>query len=196
MSKKNEVIAVGRVTSIKQSTSGKTVLTIVTQNGKNDVYIPFICPDGIPAGVGHRSHATVVGHVESVTFHPEENKTRHELRFVADHIEPSKTLAESAFGTKGKFFPAPTCSVAVAGTIKTIVDEKEWLRIMLEVDIGNGRTTYIRTSMKRLERQPDLKEGDEIGIVGSLTSPRKTRDGKTQIYLDIVVSDLAKLSKA
>lgn len=190
----NKVIVSGRLITERERKGGGKIVTIVSKNGK-DVFLRFQVKsnDIIPPHKEH-AHVKIVGHIESHTYRDTDKKFKQLQNFIADEITLSKTMTEEIFGVKGKFFDYPSCVAYIKGEIKKVTDEDQWVRIVLAVDPDDKQhNTSIRLSMRKLERQPELKKGDKICVVCSINTPRKEVNGKEMYFEDLNISDIAKI---
>ncbi len=184
----NRVEVSGRIISIKSNNNGSNYITILTRNGR-DAFLRFFCPKSVPVdGYKLRARVSVTGRVAST--HRKDSRTGKWVTdqfFVADDIRNTPTLTETAFGVKGKFFPDMDAKIYIHGTIENIKDDSEWIRYIVKVD---DKTT-VRLNMKRLDRQPNIKVGDEIYTVCSVSTPKKNLNGRDVYFEDIIISDIA-----
>ncbi len=190
----NEIVASGRIITIKERKNGDKIVTLITKNGR-DVFLRFVCSKGVLPELNDHAHVQITGHVISVAYRDDNKKFHQDQSFVADEIIPSPTLTEKKFGVKGKFFAYPECAAYLKGTVKKVLDEGEWVRLILHIDEErkDRKPATVRLSMKKLSRQPELKKGDTICAVCTVTTPKKMIDGKATYFEDLLISDLAKV---
>lgn len=193
----NVITATGRVVTLRES-NGNVILTLVTKNG-NDVYIRFRCTAEMVAQLQYHARVRVTGHIESYLRKAKDSSNRTIVQyFVADSVVPDTTLVEDAYGIKGKFFAPPSARLYLKGTmVSVIMDSKDWIRYILRVDCPNPntgtRSATIRVSMKRADRQPEIKPGDTVCMACYLSSPVKEENGKKLYMEDLIVADIAKV---
>lgn len=187
----NEIEASGRIISIRPRNDGTSMITLVTQSGK-DAFLRFLCPEGSLSNIKERTHVRINGYIKSYTYKDTEtDKFKTAQRFVASKITKEPTLTEEKFGVEGKFYSAPECKIYLKGTVQAVRKDNEWYRIILKVKDGDVSTSNIQINMKELDRQPDIKEHDTICCVCGVSTPKKELEGKTVYFENIQVSDLA-----
>lgn len=190
----NKIIASGRIVSINEK-NGKCYVTVASKNGR-DVYPKFMCDKESLSELSAHARIRVEGHVESqAKKNKDVDKWFMTQRFVADSIVPEVTMTEQVFGVKGKFFPSPEVNIYIAGVITKITEEDEWYRYTIKIDDGIHKPSTVRTSMRKLDRHPDITEGDNICAICSVATPKKENEGKIYFFEDILISDLVKLKE-
>ena len=187
----NEIDVVGRLIARNEKKNGDTYITVLSKNG-TDIYVHFLCPKGVMPECRMRKHIKVKGYTSSHSYVDQNGKNRFAQTFIAEAVSIVKTRAEEKFGVQGIFFPELTCNIYMKGILRNIIDEPSWVRLLIETDIGmsDRRSSSVRLSMKRIDRQPKLKKGDVICITGSLSTPEKEIDGKITHFEDIIVTDI------
>lgn len=97
----NKVFIKGRIATLREI-NGTPVFTIVSKNGSRTIFVRMSCAKSVmPEDLKNKRHARVniEGHIESYRAkRNEEGKRRIVQHFVADKIEPSKTLTDEIFG--------------------------------------------------------------------------------------------------
>ena len=183
----NKVVINGRIVSIRAINGGKKIVTISSKNGR-DVYPRVECTAEMTDGLKEHARVTVEAHIVSPSIRDKATgKWNPSQYFVADSITPAKTLTEEYFGLKGKFFAPPDVNICLSGEVVGVIESGDWLRYIIKTD---ERTT-IKTNMKKLDRQPDIKKGTKIYAVCSVSTPKKEVNGRTEYYEDILITDLA-----
>lgn len=192
----NKVFIKGRIATLREI-NGTPVFTIVSKNGSRTIFVRMSCAKSVmPEDLKNKRHARVniEGHIESYRAkRNEEGKRRIVQHFVADKIEPSKTLTDEIFGVKGKFFEDPCIRVYLKGKLTGIIEEPEWNRYNIDLSQGNLHTT-VRVSQKKIDRPIEVGIGDIICALCVVNTPEKHFAEGTKRMEDILVSDLAKVS--
>lgn len=192
----NKVFIKGRIVTFRE-VNGTPMFTVVSKNGNRIIFIKMSCAKSVmPENLKNARHARVniEGHIESYRAkRNEEGKRRIVQHFVADKIEPSKTLTDEIFGVKGKFFEEPCIRVYLKGKLTGIVEEPEWNRYNIDLSQGNLHTT-VRVSQKKIDRPVEVNIGDTICALCVVNTPEKHFEEGIKRMEDILVSDLAKVS--
>ena len=190
----NKVFVKGRVATISD-VNGTVLFTVVSKNGNRTIFVKMSCKKSVmPQEIRGRGHARVdvEGHIESYLT-KKDGKRHITQHFVADKITLSKTLTDEIFGVKGKFFEEPKAQVYLKGTLLSIIEDPEWYRY--NIDISNEvRHTTVRVSLKKIDRPVEVKVGDTICALCTISTPEKQFSDGTKQFMDILVSDLAKVN--
>ena len=190
----NKIIIRGRIVAESYRQDGSCMVTLISRSGR-DVFARVICAPGMLPE--HKDHARlyIKGHFELKAETPfNSRKKRIIQQIVADEVVIDSTMAEDVFGIKGKFFYPFECAAHLKGIIKSVKDEGEWVRYSLEVcKQGKAQTPIIlRTSIKKLDRHPDIKKDDKVCMICGISTPKKTHNEKNIHYEDIIIVDIAK----
>lgn len=192
----NQVDAEGRIVSIRPRKDGITsVMTIISKNGR-DIFPRFICPSKEISGYKIHDRVQIKGHIHTYPL-VVDKKYRMQQEFIADSIIPAETLSDQVFGVKGKFFAQMKCDVYVKGIVASVKTDGEWYRYTVEVpsDQKNGYADKIYMSMKKIDRHPVINKGDTICSICGVSTPVKTIDDKNKYFEDLIVSDIAIVTK-
>ena len=185
----NEFVITGRIINSRKRNNGSTTITVISRNG-GDIYVHIQCRKGMLPEFENRTHVKVEGHIETANHMDSNKNLQHTQTFVADNVILDQTMSEDRFGIRGKFYLPPSCTIYLKGRINKVLDSGNWIRYQIEDGMGN----YIRSSMKKLDRQPEINPGDEVCIVGSLSTNRKEIKGRKATFEDIIVMDIGKVS--
>lgn len=190
----NKIVASGRVVSLNEK-NGTCYITIASKNGR-DIYPKFVCSKDIVPELPTHARVKIEGHVESGTKKNKDNKQwLMSQKFIADKVSLDTTMTEEAFGIKGKFFAPPEVNIYLKGTIIGITDDTDWFRYTIKIEGSEDKKTTVRVSMKKLDRHPDVKEGDNVCAICAVTTPKKQVNGRICYFEDILVSDLVKVQE-
>lgn len=169
-------------------------LTVLSKNGKS-IYVAFLCDkkklESMGEVIGLR--VDIGGHIET-----RQERTRNGMvyrqRCFVDSIVPLNTMIEEKFGVKGKFYDNFSATVYLTGEVMDIKREADWYRYAIRIDGENevGRTpSLVWISQRELDRHPNVKAGNKICCICSFSTPKKEVKGKTNVFEDIIVMDLA-----
>lgn len=190
----NKVNYTGSLIDRKSFNNEYDRITVISKNGK-DVFVSFLCRKEKLENISRKKvRVNISGHIET---HAEQIKSGayvNKQHFYVDSIEESHTILENSFGVKGKFYPAPNAEVYIAGKLSDVRQEKDWYRytVVVDDDVAEREPSTIVLSQRKLDRHPDLKAGDSICCVCSLSTPqKKVGDNIVIHYEDLIVSDLA-----
>jgi hypothetical protein len=188
----NLILATGRVVTRKDYPNGSCMLVVATKNGR-DMFPRFFCAKGIVPELAQHARVRIEARVVSDKRKDREtSKWVVVQRFEAYKVEPDTTLTEDAFGVKGKFFSPPAIDIYLRGKVIGIKEDSEWIRFTVQLPAEGKRISTALISMKKIDRQPDIKKGNDIVAVCSVTTPKKERNGEVRYYEDIIVRDIAK----
>ena len=188
----NEFTVTGRIIKKKEKENGDVRITVASRNGKDDIFPHILCPKGLLPKCDNRVHVKISGHITASTaVWGNEQKLQYTQTLIADNITVDQTISEEKFGVRGRFYPRPAFELCLKGTVHSAREENGWMRYQVELPSRGDNKTLIRLSMNKLERQPDLKKGDEIYAVCGLTTPKKIINGKSVTFEDLIVIDMA-----
>ena len=190
----NEFVITGRLTSLRSRKNGDRQGVVISRNGNNDLFVHMIFPkDVLKENLKNRIHVRIRGHIRAQIYTDEAKKLKYSQSFIADEIETDETLADKYFGIHGKFYPIPSCEICLKGKISNVLDNNDWMRYQIEIPEEDGKKSSLRLSMKKIDRHPDINKGDEVCVIGSLTTPKKEINGKNRTFEDILVMDIVKI---
>lgn len=194
---KNEVFITGRVISVYKNDNGSARLTVITKNGK-DVYAKCYCPPGVLPSFNLRTRICVKGYLNTYMHRDRSGIVRNTQQIVVESIYRDATILEQKYGIKGHFYRPFTCEILLTGRVKAVQDAGAWINMTLEVDndVEDRRAHSVRVGMKKIDRQPSIKEGDIVYTVCSLSTPRKEIEEKSVEFTNVVVHDIAVASSA
>ncbi len=189
MPNRNEIIARGRVVNMTDRNENQKLLTVFSMSGK-PVYIRFFCDSNLVKTLKPHSRVEIKGH--AVTSRIKNGKKNIvSQNFIADEISPEVTMTEKHFGIKGKFFEPLTVKVLISGVVSKVVDEETWIRFSVDTADSDEEKNIIPLNMKKVDRQPNIEEGDKVYVVCGLSSPKKNIDGNVLSFEDLIVLDIA-----
>jgi hypothetical protein len=188
MKKANKFVITGRLISSRKNEDGTGWITIYTKNGI-DIYAKIFCPKEIFKEMRNRSHVVATGYIKEKW---NASNHRNSQKFIAETLEYEKTITEEHFGEIGKFYKEPNIQIFVSGTVRSTMKKNGWyLYAVIPDGDTKDKRTQLLIEMKELDRHPNVRVGDKICAVCSLSTPRKTLNDKTVYFENIIVSDLA-----
>lgn len=201
----NLIKLTGKVRNIKERDSEHVVLTILSFNGverdgrKHDIFPHCICrKDLLPPSIlsGDKVRVSISGHFERSIRNLRGKKVPSQ-QIIVDTIEEDTTMAEKAFGKKGKFYNEYAIKAYLSGPVVKFTTEqhkngREWARIVVNTGgTVDDEKNSLSMSMPVPDRMPEIKVGDVIYCVCNMDTPEKMFEGKRERYEDILVMDIA-----
>lgn len=187
----NTFEASGRLVSKRELDEKNIIFTIFCNNGKKESFIKIVCEKSMFPECNLRQRLHITGTVEPYYVVSRKAKKRvPSQRFYASTVEMEKTLTETVFGVRGKFYPANTIEVYLKGIVDKVVNEGEWLRISLNVGT-NEKKKLLPVNYKKSERAVSISEGTQLCAVCGVVTPRQEYDGATLYFEDLLVQDIA-----
>ena len=168
-------------------------MTVASKSGSRDISPQFLVKKEHMKGYHARVHCYIEGHIHSYEYKDHKaNKYRISHTFIADTIRFNETMTEKYFGLKGIFYETPACNIQLSGSVCNVIEDNQWLRILIKQENGNKLPDKVNLNMKKIDRQPVIKKGDYIYSVCSLSTPVRERDDRMVTFSDIVIRDIAK----
>lgn len=191
----NEVEITGRIVGKREKGKDTVSITLISYNGR-DTYPKFLCRKELLPEIAEQPHIKlhIKGHLESYNKKTPKGWIRQQ-RIVADEVNREETLTEKKFGAKGRFYKRAECFVNIKGKIRSVIDDGDWYRYLIEVDNDHisRHPSVLKVSMKKIDRQPLVINGDTVCCVCTVATNKKGEKGHERFYEDIIVLDITVL---
>lgn len=193
---RNEIRIRGRVVTISDAHNGQKRITLIVKNEHRDVFPEVICaPEIIPECKEH-AMLDIEGYVMNDGLVRDGEKTYYP-RLYATSINVASTLLYEEFHIEGRFWSQKPCMAFISGEIDHIVSDEvkpgmEYMRYFIKTSSPEGET-LIRLDWKKIDRHPELHEGDFICAACKINTPRKEIGTNLKNFLNIDVFDMNKI---
>ena len=167
------------------------ISVLVRRRGMDDAYINFVLDTVLDPTITVNSMVTVEGHMRGYNTRNIETGKRNVVQYcVATKVTHAERELHKIFGVEGHFSPKQEFSMALKGTVISIINTSErWKRIGLKLEGSREVPDIISVSINKRNRVPDydaIRKGDTIVAVANIFTPVSDKKGK---YEDIILED-------
>lgn len=184
----NKIVLTGKILSIKVFNKKERIVTIISKNGKNNIFPRFKTNASLLKGFKARQRVKIEGHIEN--YYSDKAPDNLVLqRFVLDTIQKDKTMIEENFDIKGSFYETPYTKVLVAGDVLSIegTDESEWKKVKIRTP--KDVIVTIDANLKDPGMKNIISIGNNICSVLRIMTSEKKYKGVNKFFEDLVLQD-------
>ncbi len=206
----NNIVARGRlISNVIEPTTSRRVINVLIKDGDRVNFVHFTIEDPELAENVKRlkknDHVTIKGFTRASRYY---NRTFDKFSnisyFVASEVARDTPMLETSFKAdypmvQGRFYERPFFRAEIAGRISSIIDNGNpvWSKLVVEtkgggIDARASRITVGYFHDPKRSRLPefDYLVGDEVLLIASVSTPRKTINGVTQDFENLNVEDI------